>query len=85
MVTMPTLPGPYTQSRGFTQPKRDETGGPIFRSEEYLAGLVREVVPDGAEILRYWPAHKAPPAGWKDAASMGAHHWRGKIIVRVSE
>lgn len=36
-------------------------------------------------VLRYWPAHKPAPAGWADVASMGAHHWRGKIIRKVAD
>ena len=75
----------YTGSRGITKPDRDDKGEPYFRTDEYLAGLVREVVPDDTETLRYWPAHKEAPAGWRDVATLGPHLHRGKLIVKVDE
>ena len=76
----------YTNARGFTQPsKKADKEHPYFRSEEYLEGLVKAVVPDDTETLRYWPAHEEPPAGWRDVAAIGAHLYRGKIIAKVND
>ena len=74
--------GSLSSYRGFTQPDPDP---PFFRTEEYLEGLVKDVVQDDTETLRYWPAHETPPAGWRDVAALGPHLYRGKIIVKIDD
>ena len=74
------------QHRGFTRPSKEaDKEPPYFHSEEYLASLVHEIVPDDAETLRYWPARKEAPPGWRDVAAIGPHLYRGKIIVKVDD
>ena len=45
--------------------------------------MVSDMKPGETRTLRYWPANKPAPDGWRDVAPMGAHHWRGKIIEKV--
>ncbi len=48
--------------------------------------MPRSMKPGETIVLRYWPAHEKPPAGWVDVVSMAdTHHWRGKIIRKVRD
>lgn len=38
--------------------------------------------PGETRLLRYHPAHKPAPRGWRDVGDIGPHLWRGKIIVK---
>jgi len=44
--------------------------------------MARHMNPGDTLTVRYWPAHKPPPSGWRDVVPMGGHHWRGKIIAK---
>lgn len=43
----------------------------------------QEMQPGEKIILRYHGANEEPPCGWVDVATMGDHHWRGKIIQKL--
>ena len=47
-----------------------------------VSPVPQSMSPGEMKLVRYWPAHKAAPAGWRDVGSMGEHHWRGKIVAR---